>query len=126
MPPVARHLKTSIERTGNEYRELHEWLDNDPEKKAERHDITKIYEHGRMIEKVIMFSLNQTLSHIPVISLWVPTAISGTSAYVTELIPVTSSGRDVTDAMRTTPIHVLPRPVFSAIISPYLESLVPE
>ena len=44
-------LKTSSERTGNEYRELHEWLDNDPEKKAERHDITNIYEYGKMIEE---------------------------------------------------------------------------
>ena len=50
MPPVMKHLKTSSERTGNEYRELHEWLDNDPEKKAERHDITKIYEYGKIIE----------------------------------------------------------------------------
>lgn len=51
MPPIEKHLKTSIGRTGKEYRELHEWLDSDPEKKAERHDITKIYEHGRMIEE---------------------------------------------------------------------------
>ncbi|MEK6672706.1 MAG: hypothetical protein AABY42_04420 [Nitrospirota bacterium] len=51
MPPVVKHLSTSIERTGKEYREVHEWLDNDPEKKAERHDITKIYEHGKIIEE---------------------------------------------------------------------------
>lgn len=51
MPPVVKHFKVSSERTGKEYREVHEWLDNDPEKKAERHDLTKIYEYGKMIEE---------------------------------------------------------------------------
>lgn len=51
MPPIDKHIKTSIDRTGQEYRELHEWLDGDPEKKAERHDITKIYEYGKVIEE---------------------------------------------------------------------------
>lgn len=51
MPPVAKHAATSIERTGKDYREIHEWLDNDPEKKAERHDITKIFEFGKEIEE---------------------------------------------------------------------------
>jgi hypothetical protein len=51
MPPVPGHTKSSTERTGKEYKEVHEWLDLDPEKKAERHDITKIVEHGTMIEQ---------------------------------------------------------------------------
>lgn len=51
MPPVAGHTKSSVERTGKAYQEVHEWLDLDPEKKAERHDITKIHEYGRMIEE---------------------------------------------------------------------------
>jgi hypothetical protein len=51
MPPVAEHLRASKERTGKEYQELHEWLDSDPEKKAERHDITRIYEYGKVIEE---------------------------------------------------------------------------
>jgi hypothetical protein len=34
MPPVEKHLKISSERTGEDFRELHEWID-DPEKKAE-------------------------------------------------------------------------------------------
>ena len=55
-----------------------------------------------------------------------PTAISGTFAYVTDVIPVTNSGSEVTDAIRTTPIHALPRPVFSAMISPYFDRRVPE
>jgi hypothetical protein len=51
MPPVSGHTKVSMERTGKEYKEVHEWLDLDPEKKAERHDLTKIYEFGRLIEE---------------------------------------------------------------------------
>jgi len=51
MPPVPGHTKSSMERTGKEYKEVHEWLDMDAEKKAERHDITKIYEYGTMIEQ---------------------------------------------------------------------------
>ena len=50
MPPIEKHMKSSIEIMGREFKEVHEWLDLDPEKKAERHDITKIYEYGKMIE----------------------------------------------------------------------------
>lgn len=50
MPPVDKHFKTSLEKTGKEYREVHEWMDGDPEKKTERHDLTRMYEYGRMIE----------------------------------------------------------------------------
>ena len=51
MPPVPGHTKSSMERTGKEYKEVHEWLDLDPEKKTERHDITKIFEYGTLIEQ---------------------------------------------------------------------------
>ena len=51
MPPIASHTKASQERTGKDYQEVHEWLDLDPEKKAERHDVTRIYEYGKMIEE---------------------------------------------------------------------------
>jgi hypothetical protein len=51
MPPVPGHTKSSLERTGKEYREVHEWLDIDPQKKAERHDITKLFEYGKIIEE---------------------------------------------------------------------------
>lgn len=51
MPPINEHLQTSIDRTGKDYKGVHEWLDGDSEKKAKRHDITKIYEHGKMIEE---------------------------------------------------------------------------
>jgi hypothetical protein len=39
---------------------------------------------------------------------------------------VINSGREVTLAMRTTPIQVLPRPVFPARMSPYRDSFAPE
>jgi hypothetical protein len=51
MPPVPNHAKSSLERTGKECKEVHEWLDMVPEKKTERHDITKIFEYGTMIEQ---------------------------------------------------------------------------
>ncbi len=51
MPPIVKHVKTSLDRTGKEYKEIHEWLDGDPEKKAERHDITKMCEYGKIIEE---------------------------------------------------------------------------
>ena len=37
-----------------------------------------------------------------------------------------NSGREVTLAMRTTPIQILPRPVFPARMSPYRDSFAPE
>lgn len=47
MPPYPQHLETSTKRTGNSYRELHHWLDNDPEKeiKSERHNLDKLSEN---------------------------------------------------------------------------------
>ncbi len=27
MPPIDKHLKTSIERTGKDYKDVHEWID---------------------------------------------------------------------------------------------------
>ncbi|GAB4407646.1 MAG: hypothetical protein OHK0032_03020 [Thermodesulfovibrionales bacterium] len=50
MPPVDAHIKRSIERTGRDYRELHEWLD-DPEMKTERHDIMRIHEFETIVEE---------------------------------------------------------------------------
>ena len=65
MPPTGTHFKTSMERTGKDYKEVHEWIDGDPEKKAERHDITKIYEHGKIIEeKYGKEGLQEYIQHI--------------------------------------------------------------
>lgn len=65
MPPIEKHGIVSLERTGKDFREVHEWLDGDPEKKAERHDITKIYEHGKLIaERYGEEALQEYIQHI--------------------------------------------------------------
>jgi len=65
MPAIDKHVDTSIGRTGKDYRSVHEWIDGDPEKKAERHDITKIYEYGKMIEeKYGKEALQEYIQHI--------------------------------------------------------------
>lgn len=51
MPPLEKHVQSSRERTGKEYREIHEWMDGDPDKKARRHDVTRIFEFGWMFEE---------------------------------------------------------------------------
>jgi hypothetical protein len=50
MPPVNQHIHKSREQTGQEYREIHEWID-DPGHKEERHDITRVLEFSRMFEE---------------------------------------------------------------------------
>ena len=42
MPPYAKHLETSKQRTGHEYQEMHDWLDNHPDHKAARHDLAAL------------------------------------------------------------------------------------
>lgn len=65
MPPIEKHLAASLKKTGNDHRDVHEWIDGDPEKKAERHDITKIYEYGKMIEeKYGKEGLQEYIQHI--------------------------------------------------------------
>ena len=55
----------------------------------------------------------------------VPRAKSGSPTRAAELTPVTNSGMEVTIATSTKPIHILPKPVFSAIASPYRARCVP-
>ena len=50
MPPVEKHVEISIKRTGKPYREVHEWID-DPPNKNERHDITRVLEFSRRFEE---------------------------------------------------------------------------
>src|SRR3972149_6162304 len=65
MPSIEKHVAISRSRTGKDYLELHEWIDKDPEKKVERHDITKIYEYGKMMEeKYGPEGLQEYLRHI--------------------------------------------------------------
>jgi len=55
-----------------------------------------------------------------------PTAKSGALTKVTALTEAASSGMEVIIAMAIRPIHILPKPVFLAMASPYRASLVPE
>ncbi len=65
MPSIEKHVETSRQRTGKDYLELHEWIDKDPERKVERHDITKIYEYGKVMEeKYGPEGLQEYLRHI--------------------------------------------------------------
>lgn len=42
MPPYAKHLEISLQRTGNDYQQMHDWLDNHPDHKAARHDLATL------------------------------------------------------------------------------------
>jgi len=42
-------MQESSERTGKDYREIHEWIDN-PESKIERHDLGRVLEFGNMFQ----------------------------------------------------------------------------
>lgn len=47
MPPINKHMQASLERTGKDYREVHECIDQ-PETKNERHDFTRVLEFAKM------------------------------------------------------------------------------
>ena len=64
MPEVKKHIDKSIERTGREYREVHEWID-DPGRKKERHDVTRMLEFGGMFrEKHGEESVQEYVAHL--------------------------------------------------------------
>ncbi len=44
MPSYQKHLEISTQRTGKSYQEMHDWLDNHPQK-AERHSLDKLPEN---------------------------------------------------------------------------------
>ncbi|MEW6427754.1 MAG: hypothetical protein AB1568_06940 [Thermodesulfobacteriota bacterium] len=48
MPPTEQHFETSLRRTGRAYTELHRWID-DPERRNERHDFTRIWDYAPVI-----------------------------------------------------------------------------
>ncbi|MBI5694512.1 MAG: HDIG domain-containing protein [Nitrospirae bacterium] len=50
MPKIQVHAATSAAKTGKDYMAVHEWLDSDPDKKAERHDVAKVRDNGKLIE----------------------------------------------------------------------------
>lgn len=45
MPHTEKHMQTSLSRTGKDYAELHQWI-NDSVMQCERHDFTKICDHA--------------------------------------------------------------------------------
>ncbi len=49
MPPYTKHLETSTKRTGNNYQEMHDWLDNHPDDKATRHDLEALAENSEYV-----------------------------------------------------------------------------
>jgi hypothetical protein len=50
MPKIDIHVASSTQRTGKDYREVHEWID-DPVHKNERHDITRVLEFSAMFRE---------------------------------------------------------------------------
>jgi len=47
MPDLSEHIAASLARTGKEYREVHEWIDN-KDSKYERHDFGKVLVNADM------------------------------------------------------------------------------
>ena len=50
MPPYNKHLETSTKRTGKSYQQMHDWLDNHPQMKAERHSLDKLAENIEFVK----------------------------------------------------------------------------
>jgi ABC-type oligopeptide transport system ATPase subunit len=50
MPITEKHVEISLKRTGREYREVHEWID-DPVHKYTRHDINAIPDTFQMFKE---------------------------------------------------------------------------
>lgn len=50
MPKINEHIQRSIDNTGNDYKEVHGFVDN-AATKFHRHDITRIFEIGKYFEK---------------------------------------------------------------------------
>lgn len=51
MPPLDDHLKSSKERTGKKYEELHRWIHEEKLKAAGIHDISSILENMEYVNK---------------------------------------------------------------------------
>ncbi|RLB84430.1 MAG: hypothetical protein DRH26_19240, partial [Deltaproteobacteria bacterium] len=64
MPPTIQHYKSSLERTGNEWRDIHDWVD-DPNHKNEHHDFTRIADFTPIIrEKFGEEGVAEYINHI--------------------------------------------------------------
>ena len=51
MPPYAKHLEISKGRTGKDYQQMHDWLDNHPDHKAARHDLAALAESRAYVKE---------------------------------------------------------------------------
>ncbi len=64
MPPTKEHYASSLERTGNEWKDVHDWVD-DPSHKNERHDFTRIADFTPIIlEKFGDEGVTEYINHI--------------------------------------------------------------
>ena len=71
IPSIEVHLKNSKERTGRDYKDLHEWIDSDKAKVIEKYDIVKIPENieyvmakwGKERVKEFVFHIKEDLEH---------------------------------------------------------------
>lgn len=50
MPSIEKHVEISLKRTGKQYLEVHQWID-DPATKNERHDINAIPDNFQMFKE---------------------------------------------------------------------------
>lgn len=65
MPEIEQHLKISLARTGKDYLKIHEWMDKDPDKKVECHNVSRICEFRSIIRaKYGEEGLNEYVQHI--------------------------------------------------------------
>ena len=51
MPELPVHIQSSLTRTGKEYREVHEWIDN-MDTKYERHDFSQVLKNAKMFTEL--------------------------------------------------------------------------
>ena len=51
MPELSVHIQSSVNRTGKEYREVHEWIDN-MDTKYERHDFSQVLKNAKMFTEL--------------------------------------------------------------------------
>ena len=64
MPPTKEHYASSFERTGKEWKEVHDWVD-EPAHKNERHDFTRIADFTPVIyEKFGDEGVKEYINHI--------------------------------------------------------------
>ena len=64
MPPTKQHYASSLERTGEEWKEVHDWVDH-PDHKNERHDFTRIADFTpNILEKFGEDGVKEYINHL--------------------------------------------------------------